>query len=627
MKRILILLALCCSVQQLLAQTQPDYSTVNVQTRPSASHVNDVSFTVTGLPDLTPWQLVGAPRAYYSCLWVFSDGDTARGPQVSHIFDRTGPVGAQLMLSSKYSSSGPPPAFRVGHTIGTGAMASTTPPGRILETTTNHRIESRPSNPPMSVTPGGQNRLAVCYGNPINNTLPDGRLVVFWNEKGRPITDFTYSETDTEVFSGETELSLSASDLRSLGNSYPKTGDARGLISEALKDYNSWTVFKTNTMAPQEQRAITLLFDCTNDTANFEGNVLTYKTLWLPDSMEIKTADHSNSTHMIAMRSHDPNCIDVNKSKAWWGKGQRAETLTYTVHFQNEGDGPATGIRIGVELDKSLDPETIELRDCSHQKGKGETSNVTHTVENGKLVWNLKEVYLYGVKQPQTERKKDTKGYLTFDISTGGKRSKNVPARASIIFDANDPILTNRVRTDYRKNQRYSVRAGVLWHTLGNETPVAGPFQYGFSNVFAEVVSNPVYSGAIGYGWSAGAQHLEFEFDEPLNEDTNRVVTLTQLDVAPLQLVKRFGWFRAEVGVPLQLNLRERELRPALGPLADTTNTFTGFGAGARLNLELQPTRIGFFAGIEARASYLSAVADLENQIWYMARLSVGWRF
>ena len=189
-------------------------------------------------------------------------------------------------------------------------------------------------------------------------------------------------------------------------------------------------------------------------------------------------------------------------------------------------------------------------------------------------------------------------------------------ARDSIVFDRNAPIVTNRARTSFFKNKRIGVRAGVLWHDLGIENPFAGPFQYGIGNVFAEVTYTPVRTGFFGFSHSAGVQHLQF-----LNNEAE--VSAWQLDVAPLQVARSIGWFRFEAGVPLQATIREAV---TVGNTT-TTETFSGFGAGGQLNINVQPKKRGLYAGGGVRYSYLNEIAGTQNATYLMLRASVGWRF
>lgn len=609
-----VTLALACSLLlPAIAQQQPDYTNVSIAVRADRTYPNTITFTASGVPDLTPWQLANAPRAYHSYLWVFSDGDTLKGgPSITHTFAKHGNFGGELMLSSKYSTSGPPPAFRTAGTVGPGTLASTTRPGRILQTSTNHLIENQRNAPPYSVVRGDTNRLVVQYGNVSNITVPEGRILVFYNETGRPITDFEYigvTNWANELFSEPT-----TSELNDIKASYPKNGTAYDLIGEGIADFTNCVTWKTGSLTPDEQRAMVVRFECSTDTL-FDGNTFAYQTLWLPDSLEIKVSDHSSGTDMIAMLSHDPNNIVVSESSAWWGKGKRAETLRYTVNFQNEGDGAAETVQISIPMQKSWNRKSIALSRAAI--GEQELDlHITDTIRNGKLIWTFNNVYLEGLQQPNKRSKKHTCGYLEFTVKTGGKATKKMVPNASIVFDRNTPVVTNRARTSFHKNKRFGIRAGVLWHDLGIETPFAAPFQYGVGNVFAELTLTPVRTGFFGFSHSVGVQHLQFLTNEA-------EVSAWQLDVAPVQVVRSIGWFRVEAGIPLQLSLRETLTVAG----QSTSENFNAFGAGGQLNINVQPKKRGLYAGGGVRYSYLSSIAGTQDATYLMLRASLGWRF
>lgn len=621
MKTLFFALA-CLIASAAVAQSQPDYSNLGVTSRPDSRYANKLTLSATGLPDLTPWGLAGAPAPYHSLTWVFAEGDTARGDTATHIFSGKGTHEIQLLLCAKYSTSGPPPALRTDVTVADGTMASQSIPNRTLDATTNNYIGSTGSSS-LAVTPGGENYFVVLYGNPAAHSQPNGRVLVFYNETDRRHTDFTYLSHHT--YANEVFSQPSSSDLKTIRNSYPKTSDAWQLVDDAMSSYDNCLSWKSGSMAVSEQRALSVRFAVSNDSTKLLGNTLTYQTLWLPDSGEIKTGINEHTTNMLARESHDPNCISVSKRRCWWGKGGKAETLTYRVDFENTGSGPAGTIKISVELAKSLDCSTVELIESSHQKSASDQSNISHAINGNTLVWTLRDVYLPGARQTDLKHKNDTKGYIEFTLQTGGKRSSVAPAQAHIVFDKNPPISTNTVRTRFWRSQRYVVRAGALWHNHTNGNALAGPFTYGVGNVYAEVATSPARCGFIGRGYSAGFQLLRFEQEAvPATEPpTIENVQSLQLDVAPLQLIKPLGPFTVEAGIPLQVTLLEQQTVNG----STTSSSFSGFGAGGRLNLTFQPGIRGLFVGTEARYSYMTELGGRTDVTYLQLRAGIGWKF
>ena len=110
--------------------------------------------------------------------------------------------------------------------------------------------------------------------------------------------------------------------------------------------------------------------------------------------------------------------------------------LAYLIKFENVGTGRAHNIFIEDVLDEDLDLSTVSLVSSTH--------TVTGMQVNGnKLVISLEGVDLAGALGPETNL-----GEVVFTVRPLPVEDQNdghVENTASVIFDFNDPVITNTV--------------------------------------------------------------------------------------------------------------------------------------------------------------------------------------
>jgi hypothetical protein len=180
----------------------------------------------------------------------------------------------------------------------------------------------------------------------------------------------------------------------------------------------------------------------------------------------------SNNTAYLCDQVHvafDPN------EKSVYPAGEIDTTvkwLTYTIHFQNTGTGPAQNIKVTDTLDSSLDPNSFQLLNYSYK-------NVTQLFGNV-VVFNFPGINLPDSAVSQTA----STGYVQYRI----KLKPNLPIgttifnTANIYFDFNSPVVTNttydRVTTGGCNDTAISISNTIC---QGDSFSFAG--QYYFSSV------------------------------------------------------------------------------------------------------------------------------------------------
>lgn len=113
--------------------------------------------------------------------------------------------------------------------------------------------------------------------------------------------------------------------------------------------------------------------------------------------------------------------------------------LTYTIRFENEGNGNAMDIRVEDILDAQLDATSVRMVTASHNYLLERTANT--------LVWKFNDIQL-----PPSVPDSDTgKGFIVFQVKpqAGYAVGDIIPNNAAIFFDTNPAIITNVAETEF----------------------------------------------------------------------------------------------------------------------------------------------------------------------------------
>lgn len=160
------------------------------------------------------------------------------------------------------------------------------------------------------------------------------------------------------------------------------------------------------------------------------------------------TRDQDVSGNTVLVRqlvtgSYDPN--DKQESNGGFIHTTASgvvQPLTYTVRFQNTGTDTAFSITVRDTLDAILDAGTMQVIDASHPWTLG--------VKNGQeCTWRFQNINL-----PDSNRNESVShGYITFSIYPRRRLAPGdtIANRASIFFDFNDGVVTNRHLTVVRQ--------------------------------------------------------------------------------------------------------------------------------------------------------------------------------
>jgi len=203
----------------------------------------------------------------------------------------------------------------------------------------------------------------------------------------------------------------------------------------------SWQM---NNLEAFEDRMLT--FYTSVSTAVNIGDTISF-TSWVPSV--ISDCDYSNNqfkqTYTV-VGAIDPNEMQVSPT----GYGQEGfimatDILTYTIHFQNIGNHPASEVTITDDLPEGLDLSTLKIVSCSHP-------GVSLTISGNRITFYYADIYL----TDSVSNADASKGFITFNISPAkdimpGTKLNNF---AAIQFDQYKSVSTNKVTNTIQSYQQ-----------------------------------------------------------------------------------------------------------------------------------------------------------------------------
>jgi len=176
---------------------------------------------------------------------------------------------------------------------------------------------------------------------------------------------------------------------------------------------------------------------------------------------EANWANNSFAHQASAACSFDPNDKQVSPKGCGPSGLINSQPLTYTVHFQNLGSGPAFNVVVDDVLDPSLDPSTVEMI--------GASDDYALEINGQELIWTFPNIYLPAAVDDEP----GSHGFLTCRVSPfpGLAEGTVITNQAVVYFDNNAPVYTptttNTITTNVMPAASFTVapRPGSANHT------------------------------------------------------------------------------------------------------------------------------------------------------------------
>ncbi|SNR23801.1 PKD domain-containing protein [Flavobacterium sp. ov086] len=523
-------------------------------------------------PPLIP--IAGAPKPSYSYLWELGDGHYSKEAEPKHVYKNKGTYTTRLAVTNNYDN-GKPPATR---------------PKKVAIndiTDTNYKdIASIEDQNGFAILkncdpiPDQEMVVVVSYQN-LENYVASGKLYLFYNEKqfksnNFELVDFrTYAnerEIQEKTVASVDDLDDTNSYLASAENNF-KTKKYRNTTTEedldaslleANKLYHNVSVLEFDDANPSETRNVFYTFKTTPEMIKDTSATVTMRGIFVPNR---SYKNHKiKNLEMEIVTSHDPNKMGSNGSFINY-RLVRFKRVNFKTRFQNNGEGPARMIRLETDIPDMFDKKTFQIEDMYPKcpicpKGEEPTVSCLDTIIKQKQIFfTFKNIYLPGSEQKNVHEKDSTKGFVKYSMKFNEDFHKvKTRSRTAIIFDKNEPIITNYATTRFLPGISIGAKAGYnLYPDLEKST-----------SYFVGATISPFKS--YRFYWQA-------EWLNALNKYDSGTTVVSQNVVSP-NGVKQFqrttttienknvNW---EVPVLLRYNI----------------NTYIGIGAGIQANFDV----------------------------------------
>jgi hypothetical protein len=418
-------------------------------------------------------QIAGAPKAFYTHYWEFGDGHYSNEEQPKHTYKKTGEYEVKLWATNNYDT-GKPPTTRPKKI----AINEVTAPYNDIASMDEDFTLKRNREP----VPDEEMVIIVSYKNPKEYTT-NGKLYMFYNEQQFKANNFEL--TDTRTYYNEKNTSSDGfafthnidDDGTYLATSNNEFIETRTFLQDSTEKtnlpltienskafYKNWRLLEFNDMKPNEERNIFFSLKTTPEMLKDTSAIISVRGIYVPD------ANYDNhkvkDMEMEIVTSHDPNKMSSNGTFMNY-RLVRFKTLKYKIKFQNNGEGPAKTIRLETNIPEMLDKSTIKVLDMYPKceicpKRDVIYSCLDTTFTKTQAIFTFKNIYLPGSEQKNVKEYDSTKGFVKYSIKFAKDfHKKKTKSRTAIIFDKNDPIVTNYSTTRFLPGISIGAKVGV----------------------------------------------------------------------------------------------------------------------------------------------------------------------
>ncbi|MFH6946773.1 PKD domain-containing protein [Flavobacterium sp. FlaQc-50] len=481
MKKLLCYLIFLSSVMAL-AQTKVKDTITRRATIIYNQNGNQVTFKPE-TPPLIP--IAGAPKPSYSYLWELGDGHYSKEAEPKHVYKNKGNYTARLALTNNYDN-GKPPATRPKKVAVNDITDSNYKD--IASIADQNGFALLKNCDPI---PEQEMVVVVSYQN-LENYVSSGKLYLFYNEKqfknnNFELVDFRTHANEREVKENvvasvndleDTKSYLASAESISRIKKYKNTTTEEDLdasLSDAHKTYHNVSVLEFDDANPGETRNLFYTFKTTPEMIKDTSATVTMRGIFVPNR---SYKNHKiKNLEMEIVTSHDPNKMGSNGSFMNY-RFVRFKRVNFKTRFQNNGEGPARMIRLETDIPDMFDKKTFKIESMYPEcpicpKDEVPTVSCLDTIIKQKQIFfTFKNIYLPGSEQKNVHEKDSTKGFVKYSMKFNKDFHKvKTRTRTAIIFDKNEPIITNYATTRFLPGISIGAKAGYnLYPDLDNST-------------------------------------------------------------------------------------------------------------------------------------------------------------
>ncbi|HFS66970.1 MAG TPA: PKD domain-containing protein [Flavobacteriia bacterium] len=246
------------------------------------------------------------------------------------------------------------------------------------------------------------------------------------------------------------------------------------ILQDSKNNYYDYKVWKVDDVQPNQEQNMFFTLKTTPEMLKDTSAILTIRSIYVPDvnQANYKVAEQE----MEIVTSHDPNKMAVND--AWLNyRLVRFKKMKFKIRFQNNGEGPATNIKLNTLIPELFDKKTVKVLDMypkvpfcpDNQEVKYSCLDTVFFKDS--ISFQFKNIYLPGSNQKNVHDRDSTKGFVKYSIKFNKDfhKVKSV-SQTAIIFDKNPPIITNKSVVHFKPGLSVGVKAGYNYYFTGNES-------------------------------------------------------------------------------------------------------------------------------------------------------------
>lgn len=477
-------------------------------------------------PPLIP--IAGAPKPSYSYLWELGDGHYSKEAEPKHTYKTKGTYTSRLTVTNNYDN-GKPPATRPKKVVINEIDNDSYKNIASIEDQNGFAIQkNRDPIPEQEIV------VIVSYQN-MENYVSNGKLYLFYNEKqfknnNFELVDFRAHASEREIKENSivslndvdnSDSYLASESPLAPAKKYKNTSSEEDLdasLKIANETYKNVSILEFDDCNPSETRNVFYTFQTTPEMIKDTSATITMRGIFVPNR-SFKNHKIKN-LEMEIVTSHDPNKMGSNGSFMNY-RLVRFKRVNFKTRFQNNGEGPARMIRLETDIPTMLDKKTFKVEDLYPKcpicpKDIIPTVSCLDTIiKQNQIIFTFKNIYLPGSNQKNVKEIDSTKGFVKYSMKFSEDFHKiKTKSRTAIIFDKNEPILTNYATTRFLPGISVGIKTGYNWY----------PSLENSKSYFVGTTVSPFKS--YKYYWQA-------EFLNSLNTYANTTVKQEEIVVTP----------------------------------------------------------------------------------------------
>lgn len=428
---------------------------------------NQIEFKANA-PELN--QIAGAPKAFYTNFWEFGDGTFSKEKEPKKIYKINGDYTVRLWATNNYDTGKPPLTRPKKITVNNAAEDYKD------EASMDNALNLQRNREPM---PNEDIVIVLSYKNTKSYTT-NGKFFLFYNEAKYKADNFDLIETrpyhnekeinDAIVYASKFDSDVyyaSADDNLLSLKAKPQDTTVRKNLPQTLDDakfaYRNSSQLRFDNMEPNEERHVFYSLKTTKEMLKDTSAIISVRGVYVPDNSYDN--HHVKDMEMEIVTSHDPNKMSSNASFLNY-RLVRFKKPKFKIRFQNNGEGPATTIRLETDIPDMFDKSSIEVLDmypkvkiCPKYDVAYSCLDTTYTAKQA--IFTFKNIYLPGSEQKNVKEYDSTKGFVKYRLKFSDDfHKKKTKSRTAIIFDKNEPIITNYSTTRFLPGISIGVKAG-----------------------------------------------------------------------------------------------------------------------------------------------------------------------